>query len=181
MGYELSLLMGATGLVLAVALVQVVVLVRLTRTAADITRMHDRLTRMVAALDLLTDTAETGFRQFAEHLEQRAASKSSDAAPARRSEASARRPAVDQTHAESAPAAASTPARSARKGAKKAATAARAVSAAVTRPTAVATAVAPTATTPASTLMVATRKATRTAPASTRRATANLAAFREAN
>jgi hypothetical protein len=181
MGYELSLLMGATGLVLAVALVQVVVLVRLTRTAADITRMHDRLTRMVAALDLLTDTAETGFRQFAEHLEQRAASKSSDAAPARRSEAPARRPAADQAHAESAPAAVSTPVRSARKGAKKAATAARAVSAAVTRPTAVATAAAPTATPSASTLMVATRKATRTAPASARRATATVAAFREAN
>ena len=117
MGYELSLLMGATGLVLAVALVQVVVLVRLARTATDITRMHDRLTRMVAALDLLTDTAETGFRQFADHLEQRAPSAQAAAAPAKRPEGAARRTApapvqrsgISPTTSRSAPAALSIP------------------------------------------------------------------------
>jgi hypothetical protein len=182
MGYELSLLMGATGLVLAVALVQVVVLVRLTRTAADITRMHDRLTRMVAALDLLTDTAETGFRQFAEHLDQRAASASADAAPARRPEASARRMAASQVQTVSAPAAASTPVRATRKGAKKPAAAATAVAtSAHARPTPVASTPDQAAAAPASMLMVATRKAARTNPASTRRTSATVSAFREAN
>lgn len=186
MGYELSLLMGATGLVLAVALVQVVVLVRLTRTAADITRMHDRLTRMVAALDLLTDTAETGFRQFAEHLDQRGASTSSEAAPARRPDSAARRATTSQGQAPTATAVATTPVRSTRKGPARVATSTRHAATATvtttptTRPTPVASTPSSQATAaPASTLMVATRKASRTSPA--RRATAAVAAFREAN
>lgn len=183
MEYELSLLMGATGLVLAVAVVQVVVLVRLTNTAADITRMHDRLTRMVAALDLLTDTAETGFRQFARHLEQRTAAASSEAASARRVEASARHRAPSPARGTSAATAASAPERPVRRGAVRPATpsAPAVTSRADSRPTTMASAAVPAASAPVSTLMVATRKATRTAPASTRPATATVAAFREAN
>ncbi len=173
MGYELSLLMGATGLVLAVALVQVVVLVRLARTATDITRMHDRLTRMVAALDLLTDTAETGFRQFADHLEQRAPSAQAAAAPAKRPEGAARRTAPAPVQAAAAPAAA--PVRASRKPAKSAA----APVAATPRPAPVADAPMPAQAAQAPTLLVATRKAARRATA--RHAAATMAAFREVN
>ena len=186
MGYELSLLMGAAGLVLAVALVQVVVLVRLTRTAADITRMHDRLTRMVAALDLLTDTAETGFRQFAAHLEQRGTPASPQAGPVRRPEAHARarRAAASQGQASTAPAVASMPVRAPRKSAGRVSppastSAAQETTNPTARPTPAASARSQAAASPTSVLMVATRKASRTA--STRRATATVAAFREAN
>jgi|GEM_PF-4474391 len=176
MGYELSLLLGATGLVLAVALVQVAVLVRLTRTAADITRMHDRLTRMVAALDLLTDTAETGFRQFAEHLDQRATAAPALAAPARRPEAPAQaRRTAAQGHVSQAPAAPATPAKALRKAS---APSAPPSVASTRRPASGDAPVRPGLQAPPA-LMVATRKASRTASA--RRATATVAAFREAN
>jgi hypothetical protein len=73
MTHELAILMGAMGLVLAVALVQVLVLVRLTRTASNLTRVHDRLTRLTVALDLLTETTEAGFGHIAAQVDARIA------------------------------------------------------------------------------------------------------------
>jgi Flp pilus assembly protein TadB len=75
------------GVSATVALIQIVVLVRLSRAVGRVERIHERLQQFGGALELLTDTTETGFAQVASAMERptrRAPSKSSRSATVRR-------------------------------------------------------------------------------------------------
>lgn len=75
------------GVSAVVALVQIGVLVRLSRAVARVERVHERIHQLAGALELLTDTTETGFAQVASAMERparRAPSRSSRTATVRR-------------------------------------------------------------------------------------------------
>ncbi len=67
-------LMIMTAVIATVALVQFVVSVRLSRAVARVDQVHERvderLQQLSGAMELLTDTAETGFSQMATALER---------------------------------------------------------------------------------------------------------------
>lgn len=53
---------------IAVVLVQIYFMVRMRRSAYELGRMHERVTRLDAAVNVLTDTCDCGFRTIAEEI-----------------------------------------------------------------------------------------------------------------
>jgi hypothetical protein len=65
-----TVMMGVLG---GVGLVQIYFLARLRRACLDIGRVHDRVARLDAAVNVLTDTCDCGFRSIAEEIGRTAA------------------------------------------------------------------------------------------------------------
>jgi hypothetical protein len=61
----LTMVMAA---LIAVVLVQIYFLARMRRSAFELGRMHERVTRLDAAVNVLTDTCDCGFRTIAEEI-----------------------------------------------------------------------------------------------------------------
>src|SRR5688572_2079365 len=58
----------AMAVLIGVGLAQIYFLVRLRRTAVDIARMSERVGRLDAAVSVLTDTCDSGFRTIADEI-----------------------------------------------------------------------------------------------------------------
>lgn len=87
------LIYGVVG-VAAVALVEALVLVRLSRSLAAVARFGERIAHLTSALELLTDTTEAGLTNVARELERSTdtrATRSTRTATARRITTAARR------------------------------------------------------------------------------------------